>query len=97
MPELTSEFITALSLFVTTIVGAIVALRREFHKVEDQVGEVHQLVNSAHTEVKDKLKDVRSDLTDARAEITDLKAERNDHPGTWAADEPTGGEHGPQA
>jgi uncharacterized membrane protein len=88
MPELTAEFITALSLFVTTIVGAIVALRREFHKVESQVEEVHELVNSQHTEVKDKLKDVRGDLSDARAEITDLKAER---------DETFGGEHGSQA
>jgi hypothetical protein len=77
LPEFTAEFITAISLFITTVVGAVITLRREFHKVAVQNSEIHTLVNSQHTEVKDELAGVKSNLSDAKSEIQDLKDERN--------------------
>jgi hypothetical protein len=62
--------ITALGVFVTTVVGAIVTLRHEFKKAAAKTEEIHELVNSQHTEVQGQLET-------ANREIQTLKDERN--------------------
>jgi hypothetical protein len=66
MPEFTAEFVTALSLFITTVVGAVIALRNEFRKAATKVDEVRELVNG-------QLGEVKTELSDAKTKIEELK------------------------
>jgi len=82
--EFTAEFLTALSVFVTTIIGAVIALRKEFRKVAGtveatavKVDETHNMVNSQLTRVIDVMDTGRADAVSqrdiAQAEVQDLR------------------------
>ena len=45
-PTTLAVLLAALGTFITTVVAAVVTLRKEFHKAAEKLEEVHTIVNS---------------------------------------------------
>jgi hypothetical protein len=79
--EFTAEFLTALSVFIGTVVTAFITLRKEFQKVNAKADETHELVNSQMTRVIGVMETGRDDAIAqrdiAQGETRDLRGKDN--------------------